>query len=83
MPGIAWNCFSRNSWSTRWEEERHKLLTEHGKSEGNVGFHIHETHITPDSKEIQQHSYHYLRRPEVMSIPHSWHSGIKELALQE
>jgi hypothetical protein len=34
MPGIAWNCFSsRNSWSTIPEEERHKILTKHGKSE--------------------------------------------------
>ena len=46
MPGIAWNCFSRNSWSTIPEEERQKVLTEHGKSEGVVGLHIHEVPVT-------------------------------------
>jgi hypothetical protein len=46
MPGITWNCFSRNSWSARPEEEIHKVLTEHGKSEGEVGLHIHEAHYT-------------------------------------
>ena len=45
MSGIAWNCFSRNSWSTRPEEERHKVLTKHRKSE-EVGLHIHEAHVT-------------------------------------
>ena len=46
MPGIASECFSRNSWSKELEEERHKVLTEHGKSECEVGLHMHEAHVT-------------------------------------
>ena len=43
MPGIASECFSRNSWSKELEEERHKVLTELGKSE--VGLHVLEAHV--------------------------------------
>ena len=78
-PGIAWNCFNRNSWPTKPEEGRHRVLTVHGKSE-EVGLPIHEAHVTrTHSKEIQQHPYHYLRKIEFMSIPHLCHSGTKEL----
>ena len=46
IAGITWNCFSRNSWSTKPEEEIHKALTKHGKSEEEFGLHIHEEHVT-------------------------------------
>ena len=46
MPGIASSCFGRNSWSTRPDKERHKVLTKYRKSEGEVGLHIHEAHVT-------------------------------------
>jgi hypothetical protein len=46
MPGITWNFLNRNSWSTRPDKERHKVLTKYRKSEGEVGLHIHEAHVT-------------------------------------